>query len=274
MTDKLHEIFTAKKESIATMMAKIAPAVMRDMAQARQNNGRKFYSLFQSLRAASNGKTLPLIAEIKKASPAHGVIKDDFSPINLAQDYITAGAGALSVLTEQQWFQGSPQYLKDIAKMTQKPILQKDFIFCDYQIYHAVAIGADAILLILSYLDEKTAHQLENMAMAMGLEVLLEAHDENDIARANQMASPLVGVNNRNLHDLSVSLTHGEKMLNMISDKKLAIAESGLASPIDVKKMWQAGARGFLIGAYFMQQADVFTACHQFIHHTNIILFS
>ncbi len=166
------------------------------------------------------------------------------------------------------------QYLKDVASMTRKPILQKDFIFCDYQIYQAAAHGADAILLILSHLDDKTARQLEKTALTLGLDVLLETHSPDEIARANDMASRLVGVNNRNLKDLTVSLNDGEKMLAMIGKEKLPIAESGLSSPADIKKMWAAGARGFLIGEYFMKQPDVFVACHAMIHSSNPLLFT
>ena len=273
MTDKLADIFADKKTAVARMMVDIPPDSMMALARARTASGRKFFSLHGALTAAVADKTLPLICELKKASPSRGVIRADFSPINIAQDYLTAGATALSVLTESKWFQGDNDYLRTIASMTQKPILQKDFIFCDYQLYQAAALGADVVLLILSALDDTTAHRLEGVAHNLGLEVLVEAHDEVEINRANLMQSPLVGVNNRNLKDLSVSLTVGEKMLEKIHPKKLAIAESGLTTAAEIKKMWDAGARGFLIGEYFMKQPDVFTACQDLITQSKPLLF-
>ncbi|MDI9314078.1 MAG: indole-3-glycerol phosphate synthase TrpC [Hydrotalea sp.] len=273
MTDKLTEIFAQRKQDIAQAMTKTTPEAMAAMARARRSNGRPFHSLHSTLRTAVADKTLPLIAEVKKASPSRGVIRADFSPINITQDYLTAGATALSILTEPRWFQGDDNYLRNAASMTQKPILQKDFIFCDYQLHQASAMGADVVLLILSALDDKTAKLLEETALDLGLEVLLETHDEVEIARANAMQSPLIGVNNRDLKNLVVSLTTGEKMLEKIHPDKLAIAESGLTSPADVKKMWDAGARGFLIGEYFMKQPDVFTACHDLVTQSNQLIF-
>lgn len=269
--DKLQEIIAHKKQQVAAEMLAVPLATMKARVADR---GRGFYSLATALRQAAARHTLPLIAELKKSSPSRGIIRADFAAIPLAQDYLQAGATALSILCEEKWFGGSLTDLKAVGKMTRQPLLQKDFIFCDYQIYQAAAAGADVILLILSHLDDKLARQLEETALKIGLEVLLETHNMAEIKRANSMASPLIGVNNRDLTTLQISLTTGQQLLGAITADKLAIAESGLGTAGDVASMWQAGARGFLIGEHFMKQPDVFVACQDFITASNQLLFS
>lgn len=272
--DILTEIFQFVGGEVARLKAEQPLSLLRaEYEKLMATNRPRTNKMLTALQAAKTNQQLPLIAEVKKASPSKGVIRADFDPIALVHDYSMAGATGLSILTETKWFQGSIEFLKQARGMTELPILRKDFILDEYQLYQSKLAGADVVLLILAGLPAVKAQTLEKQAIALGLEVLLETHDREEIKLANDMASPLVGVNNRNLKNLSVSLQNGLELLHEIDQTKLAIAESGIKSPNDAYDLWQAGARAFLMGEHFMRQTDVFSACQDFKNTSEALIF-
>ncbi len=197
-----------------------------------------------------------VIAEIKKASPSRGVIREDFDPAAIAKSYVAGGASCLSILTDEQYFQGNDAYLSDIRKKVDLPILRKDFMLDPYQIIETRALGADAILVILAMVDDVLAADLTATAREMGLSILPEVHNREELERALKLDTQLVGINNRNLHDFSTSLDTTIELLPAIPYGKTIITESGIHTPEDIRYMNQAGVYGFLIGESLMRQPD------------------
>ncbi len=197
-----------------------------------------------------------VIAEIKKASPSKGVIREDFDAVNIAQSYEKGGATCLSVLTDVDFFQGSDDYLRQAKHATDLPVLRKDFVVDDYQIYEARAIGADCVLLIVAALDVDKLRKLHDSAIDIGLDVLVEIHNRQELDIALQLSSPLIGINNRNLHTFETSLETTFNLLDGMPENRLIITESGIHTNDDVIAMRDHGVNAFLVGEAFMRADD------------------
>jgi len=198
-----------------------------------------------------------IIAEIKKASPSKGLIRADFNPTSIAKAYQQAGATCLSVLTDAPYFQGSDAIFREVRACVDLPLLRKDFMLDPYQIVEARHLGADCILLIMAMIDDTLAAELTATAQEMGLSILVEVHNHQEMDRAMRLELPLLGINNRNLHTFDTSLDTTLDMLKNIPEPKTIITESGIYQPNDIKIMQQAGVYGFLIGESLMRQEHV-----------------
>ena len=194
-----------------------------------------------------------IIAEIKKASPSAGIIKEDFHPTKIAMEYESFGASALSILTEEDFFMGSIEYLKDVKKITSLPILRKDFMIDEYQIYESKLIGADCILLIASILNDQQIEAFINVAIKLELDYLIEVHDENELKRVDRFEDALIGVNNRNLETFEVDLNNSVRLRNTFKQKNIFIAESGIKSREDMNYLKMNNIKVFLIGESLMR---------------------
>jgi indole-3-glycerol phosphate synthase len=249
MSDILRQIVATKREEVAQARAARPLADVRADAESRLLT-RDFAAALQAKIAAG----LPaVIAEVKKASPSKGVIRPDFVPADIAQSYAEHGAACLSVLTDRQYFQGSPDYLKQARASCGLPVLRKDFMIDPYQVYEARAMGADCILLIAACLDDAQMAELEAIALGLNMAVLVEVHDRDELQRALRLKTPLVGINNRNLRTFEVSLDTTLSMLPDVPADRLLITESGILAPADVQRMRAAGVHAFLVGEAFMR---------------------
>ncbi len=252
MSDILKKIVAVKHEEIAQGLRKKSLAAMRADAESRVLT-RDFEG---ALRAKIAAGQAAVIAEIKKASPSKGVLREDFIPADIAQSYAEHGAACLSVLTDKQFFQGSVDYLKQARASCQLPVLRKDFMVDPYQVYEARAMGADCILLIAACLDDAQMADLEAVAHGLGMAVLVEVHDEPELHRALKLKTALLGINNRNLRTFEVSLDTTLGMLPTVPKDKLLITESGILSRADVERMRAAQVHAFLVGEAFMRAPD------------------
>lgn len=252
MSDILNQIVATKREEIALALQKTPLAVMREDAESRLLT-RDFEGALRRKIAAG----LPaVIAEVKKASPSKGVIRADFIPADIAQSYAEYGAACLSVLTDRQFFQGEPDFLKQARASCDLPVLRKDFMVDPYQVYEARAMGADAILLIAACLDDARMAELEAIARGLNMAVLVEVHDRAELERALKLKTPLVGINNRNLRSFEVSLDTTLGMLADVPADRLLVTESGILSSDDVNKMRDHGVNAFLVGEAFMRAKE------------------
>jgi len=255
MQDVLARIVAGKRDEVAALKATTSRSDLEAAAKAA-SPVRGFATALRSASTDGYG----LIAELKKASPSKGLIRADFDPETLAHAYETGGATCLSVLTDAPWFQGAPEYLVAARSAVSLPVLRKDFMIDPIQIVESRALGADCILLIMAALDDGEAAELEACAMELGMDVLIEVHDRPELARACKLKSPLMGINNRNLKTMDISLDVGAAMLPDLPDDRIAVAESGLFAPADLARMAASGARCFLIGESLMRANDVAAA--------------
>ncbi|MFK7160569.1 indole-3-glycerol phosphate synthase TrpC [Marinospirillum sp. MEB164] len=210
----------------------------------------------QALIDRAQAQQPAIIAEIKKASPSKGVLREDFIPAEIAQRYEACGAACLSVLTDHDFFQGHEDYLQAARAACRLPVIRKDFIVDPYQVYEARAIGADAILLIAACLEDQPMQELNLLAHELGMDVLIEVHNQAELERALLLPNRLIGINNRDLHSFEVSLQHTWDLLPLIPEDRLVITESGLISRDDVLAMQERQVQGFLVGEAFMRAAD------------------
>ena len=202
------------------------------------------------------GKDQAIIAEIKKASPSAGIIDTNFDPVKKAKEYESFGASALSILTEEDYFQGSVEYLKDVKKITNLPILRKDFTVDEYQIYEAKLIGADCILLIASVLDDVQIKDFVNLAEELELDYLIEVHDLDELKRVQAYKNAIIGVNNRNLKTFEVDIENSINLSELITENFVKISESGISSAKEISILRENGFKGFLIGETFMKEKN------------------
>jgi len=206
---------------------------------------------------ATPDEPIRIIAEVKKASPSKGIIREDFDPLFIAQEYSNNGVNAISVLTEPHWFKGDLEYLTAIRRYVPTPLLRKDFIIDKYQIVEALVYGADFILLIAAALSTKELKELYDYALHLGLEVLVEIHDKDDLKKAMKSGASIVGINHRNLSTFEMNMNLCEELIPMIPNGKIIVAESGVSNPETIQRLSEAGADAFLIGEYFMRQDDI-----------------
>ncbi|MFG6448606.1 indole-3-glycerol phosphate synthase TrpC [Roseateles sp. BYS180W] len=249
MSDILNRINAVKREEVAAARAKRSLESLRAEAEARRDT-RGFAAAMRSHMAAGRSA---VIAEIKKASPSKGVLREDFQPAQIAQSYAQHGAACLSVLTDEPFFQGSALYLEQARAACDVPVLRKDFLVDLYQVYQARVMGADAVLLIAASLDDGLMAELEACAMELGMDVLVEVHDAAELQRALRLRTPLVGINNRNLRSFEVSLDTTLALRAEVPADRVLVTESGILSAADVARMRSADVHAFLVGEAFMR---------------------
>ncbi|HXF17900.1 MAG TPA: indole-3-glycerol phosphate synthase TrpC [Burkholderiales bacterium] len=252
MSDILNKIINIKHDEIAAAKRKRALTSLRADAE----NAAVPRDFLGALRERIAADIPAVIAEIKKASPSKGVLRADFDPVAIAKSYARYGAACLSVLTDVQFFQGKPEYLRQARDACELPVLRKDFMIDPYQIYESRTLGADAILLIVAALDDDAMMALEQVALDLRMAVLVEVHDARELERALRLRTPLLGINNRNLRTFETHLETTLDLVASIPPDKLVVTESGILSSRDVDLMRAAGVGAFLVGEAFMRAND------------------
>ncbi len=256
MSDILQKIVAVKHEEIALALKTRSLADVRAQAEQRNRELNDVRDFTGALRAKVAAGQAAVIAEVKKASPSKGVLREHFVPADIARSYAQHGAACLSVLTDERFFQGAEAYLKQAREACSLPVLRKDFMVDAFQVYDARAMGADCILLIAACLDDAQMRDLEALAHELGMAVLVEVHDGEELDRALQLKTPLVGINNRNLRTFEVTLDTTLGLLPRVPADRLLVTESGILGPADVQRMRAADVHAFLVGEAFMRQPD------------------
>jgi indole-3-glycerol phosphate synthase len=252
MSDILQKIVAVKREEIAAGQAQRSLASWREEAESRRDV-RGFEAALRAKLAAGGAA---VIAEVKKASPSKGVLREQFAPAEIAASYARHGAACLSVLTDERFFQGSAAYLQQARAACELPVLRKDFMVDEYQVVEARALGADCILLIAASLDDAQLADLEAAAQALGMAVLVEVHDGAELERVLRLKTPLLGINNRNLKTFEVTLDTTLGLLPKVPGDRLLVTESGILARADVARMRAAAVHAFLVGEAFMRAPD------------------
>ena len=251
--DILKKIIDHKKVEVAISMAAKPLDELRSMVADLPSTLGFAAALEKTAEAAKTA----IIAEIKKGSPSKGVIRADFDPLGIAAIYAENGASCLSILTDSRFFMGDLAYIPEIRRIVNIPLLRKDFIFEPYQIFEARVAGADAILLIAAMLDQCRMDDLVSLARELGLDVLLEVHDEEELGMALETECIMIGINNRNLRTFETSLSTTERLAKLVPDDRLIVAESGINDREDILRLAKAGARAFLVGESLMREPDI-----------------
>lgn len=239
-------------------------AIKRELSLSVVRNLAEQASMPKDFVAALHKDTVALIAEVKKASPSKGVLIENFDPISLAKTYAENGASAISVLTDETFFQGKLSYLQEINQIVEVPTLRKDFIIDPYQVYEARIAGASAVLLIVSALENSQLADLHSLVNALGMSALVEVHNEVELERAMKLNAPLIGVNNRDLKTFDVDLSTTERLAKLMSDTVTLVAESGIKSGADVARMGSMGAHAVLIGEGIVTAENIAEAVHEY----------
>lgn len=252
MSDILNKIVSVKHTEVRAALDRKPLAAVRADAESRVLT-RGFEAAMRARVAAGQSA---VIAEIKKASPSRGVLREDFVPADIAQSYAEHGAACLSVLTDQQFFQGSVDYLKQARASCQLPVLRKDFLVHPYQVYESRAMGADAVLLIAACLDDAQMADFEAIARSLFMDVLVEVHDAQELDRALKLRTGLIGINNRDLRTFETTLDTTLSLRSRVPADRLLVTESGILTPADVARMTHAGVHAFLVGEAFMRAPD------------------
>ena len=262
MNNILKEICEHKLLEVHAARGRVGFSVVRETAEKSLDKPRGFIKAIEN--KAKNQKPA-LIAEVKKKSPSKGIIRENFNPVEIAKAYENSGAACLSVLTDEKYFAGSNEYFVDIRKEVKLPMIRKDFMLEPYQIYESRALGADCILLIIAALEKDKALDLEEAAHKLGMDVLLEVHDEAELEIALQMKSKLIGVNNRSLKTFETSLDVGKRLSKLIPDGYIKVCESGIYKNSEVKDMMNNGFHSFLVGESLMREENIEKAVKELI---------
>lgn len=256
----LDNIVVTKQREVAELKERLSIAAMeKTIASLPACLG------FENALASRRHRPMGLIAEVKKASPSKGLIREDFDPVRLAQAYEKAGTDCISVLTDVDYFQGSNEYLSQVRQAVHVPILRKDFTIDLHQIYEARCIGADAILLIAAILTTEQLRTFSAEAKSIGLDVLIEVHDKEELARVLELDSKLIGINNRNLKTFVTDLKTTEELISYIPEGVTVVSESGISQPSEIDYLQSIGAKAVLIGEHFMRQPVVEQAVHDLL---------
>ena len=252
MSDILSQIVTVKREEVTAAQRQKPLAAVRMDAESRLQT-RDFVGAMRRKIAAGQ---CAVIAEVKKASPSKGVLRADFIPADIAQSYAQFGAACLSVLTDRQFFQGEPDFLKQARASCALPVLRKDFMIDPYQVYESRVMGADCILLIAACLDDAQMADMEALALSLDMAVLVEVHDGVELERALKLKTPLIGINNRNLKTFEVSLDTTLSLMARVPENRILVTESGVTTSADVQRLRAAGIQSFLVGEVFMRAEE------------------